>query len=124
MHSATPLAVVIEDDADAADALGLLLGDFGAHAIVGSRRDDIVASLEARETAVRWIIADYDLGPGQTGIAMARDLRRSMPQARVLVLTGALSDRSERDAKAAGYEIMRKPASADDIVSWLEDNRR
>ncbi len=120
MSRIVPLAIVIEDDAAAADALSLLLADWGAAAITGFRRDDILAALVAREGAVRWIIADYDLGPGPTGIALARDLGRRLPGARVLVLTGALTDRADRDAKDAGYEIMRKPASARDIVGWLE----
>ena len=120
MRDAAPLAIVIEDDAEAADALSLLLTDFGARAVVGLDGEDILQALGARTEAVRWIIADYDLGPGPTGIALARKLRRAAPQARVLVLTGAISDRPDRDARAAGYEIMRKPASADAIVGWLE----
>lgn len=120
MCAPSPLAILIEDDADAADALKLLLADWGAETIAGSRRGDILAALEVRESAVRWIIADYDLGPGPTGIALARELSRTLPEARVLVLTGALSERADRDAKDAGYKLMRKPASAAAIINWLE----
>lgn len=120
MCSAAPLAIVIEDDAEAADALSLLLADFGARAVVGLEGEDILDALGAHTKAVRWIIADYDLGPGPTGIVRADKLRRMLPQARVLVLTGAISDRPDRDARDAGYDIMRKPASPDAIVGWLE----
>jgi DNA-binding NtrC family response regulator len=114
------LALIIEDDINAAEALAMLLSDWGAEVVHAARADAAGEALKGRLAQVRWIITDYDLGPSPKGVAQARALTAEAPNARVLVLTGSGGAPAQRDAAEAGYEIMQKPAPAKAILAWLE----
>ena len=114
------IVAVIEDEPGAAEALALLLRDWGAEVAVGSSADSIVSQLGSRLSEVRWVITDFHLGPGADGVSLANDIAASAPGARVLVLSGALSQRAMVAAAKAGFEVMDKPARPDKIVAWLE----
>ncbi|MGE0596380.1 MAG: response regulator [Hyphomonadaceae bacterium] len=119
MPTAKPLAIVIEDDAAAADALTLLLKDLGAEVVRGVRQEDLSQALGARASSVRWIITDFDIGPHENGVALAGRLAADAPDARVLVLSGD-DHRAAAAASSAGFDIMSKPANAEAIALWLE----
>lgn len=120
MNAAKPLVVIIEDDHSAADALALILSDWGAEVVHRTSSAEALAALGQRAEAVRWIITDFHLGPGPTGVSFTPTLKAAAPQARILVLSGSSHGRANAEAAAAGLEIMRKPARAEAIVAWLE----
>lgn len=116
----SPIVVVMEDDPQSAEALALVLSDWGAEPIVGDRPEPVLARLGARASKISCIITDYQLGDGFTGMDAIRTLSKHAPAARVLVLTGAFDSRSQARSSAAGHDVIFKPAGADAIVAWLE----
>lgn len=120
MSLGKPLALVLEDDESAAEALSLLLRDWGAVVLQCPPAQSPLDVLGGRLPDLRWIITDYDLGGGVNGVKVARRLADDAPTARVLVLTGSVGAAADREAAAAGFELMRKPAPPDAILAWLE----
>ena len=118
MRAKRPLILLLEDDVPSAEAMQLVLRDWGA---------DVVYGANARGVARCWpthcfahvIIADFNL-PAVNGVAAAKQLRKRAPGARVLVLSGSLSNDARRAAKGAGYAFLPKPTSTRDIIAWLE----
>ncbi|HEX8901538.1 response regulator [Vitreimonas sp.] len=115
-----PFVLVLEDDPVSAEALMLVLQDWGAEVAHAPHAALVDHALGARAAELHYIIADYDLGDGPTGVAVASDLLSTAQRARVLVLSGTLRARSDIAARQAGFDMMRKPARADAIVAWLE----
>jgi DNA-binding NtrC family response regulator len=115
-----PLALLVEDDAAAAEALLLILRDWGAEVIHGDGGDALLTAAAERMSEVRWIITDIHLGGGEDGISLVKRLKNAAPAARVLVLSGSFSGRATADAAQAGFDVMQKPARAKSIIAWLE----
>jgi DNA-binding NtrC family response regulator len=120
MPPARPLALIIEDDSGSAEALSLILRDWGAEVAHGADGAGAEAALGGRVADVRWIITDFHLGRGPDGVTLVKRLTQSAPQARVLVLSGSFHGRATDAATLAGFEVMQKPARAEAIVAWLE----
>jgi len=120
MPAAKPIAAVLEDDPDAAEALGLVLRDWGAEVAVDVGPARLVKNLGERAREIAWIIADFDLGEQPDGIAAAKALTVLSPKARVLVLSGTFTGSGEAVAKAAGFDFLSKPATPEAIIRWLE----
>lgn len=112
--------LLIEDDAAAAEALLMILRDWGAEVIHGADGDALFAAANGRLGEVRWIISDFHLGKADNGVAMLNRLRSRVPQARVLILSGSFTGRATADAAQAGFDVMQKPARAKSIIEWLE----
>jgi CheY-like chemotaxis protein len=119
MTAIKPLALIIEDDAPSAEALSLILSDWGAMVLHGTNADS-VGRLREHFPALRWIITDFHLGPGPDGVSVVKGLKESAPSARVLVLSGSFRGRAALAAEAAGFEVVQKPARAETILAWLE----
>lgn len=112
--------VIIENEPDAADALALIVRDWGADVAIASDAKELAEQLVPRVNSVGWIITDFNLGPGPDGVTLVQEFSSAAPDAKVLVLSGSFSGRATAAAAKAGYEIMHKPARAEMIVSWLE----
>lgn len=119
MSGQRPLILLLEDDLSSAEAMQLVLRDWGADVVHGAGAEDIVSVAGARATSAAMIITDFHL-PDGNGVAAAQQLRRRAPRARVLVLSGSLSNDAKHAAKSAGYTFMRKPAPPREIIAWLE----
>jgi DNA-binding response OmpR family regulator len=120
MRQARPLILLVEDDPAAAEALQLVLRDWGAEVIHGQGAEDVFANAGPRAGGASMIITDFHLGPDANGVSLARRLREAAPRARVLVLSGSPSGDAQSAATSAGYAFMRKPAPPGDIIAWLE----
>lgn len=114
------LILLIEDDAAAAEALLLILRDWGADVVHGADVDAVIADLGPRVADIAFIITDFHLGHGQDGVSLVKRLRETAPRARVLVLSGSFTGRATADAVEAGFDVMQKPARAKAIIAWLE----
>lgn len=115
----SPLALLVEDDAAAAEALLLILRDWGAEVVHGAGVE-VVDAIQDRLDDVRWIITDFHLGQNENGISLVKRLRAGAPNARVLVLSGSFTGRATAEASQAGFDVMQKPARAKAIIEWLE----
>lgn len=120
MCQARPLILLLEDDAAAADALQLVLRDWGADVVHGLDAVKVIDAAGPRASGASMIITDFHLGADANGVSLAQQLRDQAPTARVLVLSGSLSGEAKRAATDAGYAFMRKPAPPRDIIDWLE----
>lgn len=119
MTDQRPLILLLEDDHASAEAMQLVLRDWGAEVVHGADADDVTSNAGARAAKADIIITDFHL-PAANGVSAAQKLRKRAPRARVLVLSGSLNNDAKQAAKGAGYAFMRKPAPLTDIIAWLE----
>lgn len=119
MTDPRPLILLLEDDHASAEAMQLVLRDWGAEVVHGADLDDVASNAGARAAKADIIITDFHL-PLANGVSAAQTLRKRAPRARVLVLSGSLNNDAKQAAKGAGYAFMRKPAPLTDIIAWLE----
>jgi DNA-binding response OmpR family regulator len=120
MRPVRPLILLLEDDDAAAEALQLVLEDWGAEVVHGQDAAEVVAAAGLRANGADMIITDFHLGLDANGVSVAGQLRENAPAARVLVLSGSVSGEARDAATSAGYAFMRKPAPPSDIIAWLE----
>lgn len=109
-----PFALVLADDAASADALSMLLRDWGAEVVEAGSRPD-----EPRMRRAKWVVADLDLGARPGGLELARALLDAAPLARGLMLSGAFAESAAKVASAAGFLVLNKPVCPDRIRAWL-----
>ncbi len=115
-----PLVLIIEDDPSSAEALGLVLRDWGAEVLHGADPAAIGKAVGGRAPDIDCIITDFHLGAGPDGITLVKGLKQSARRALVLVLSGSFHGHAMDAAAEAGFEVLHKPARADAILAWLE----
>lgn len=118
--------LLVDDDAEAREALGELLRLVGARVETAASVAAAMAALEVRSFDA--IISDLAM-PGQDGFELlrlvrARELRDARPRSYAIALSG-LSSLQDRDmALAAGFDDhASKPVDAETLVSWLATAR-
>lgn len=120
MDSARPLVVVIEDDLPSAEALIMLLRDWGGDAVHFGSADDAAMALGPRVRDIAIIITDFHLGEGHDAITGAKSLQAQAASARLLVMSGSFHGKSMAASEIAGIPMIQKPADADKIFAWLD----
>lgn len=115
-----PLVAILEDDPSSADALEMILTDWGAAVVHALNAEALTAQLGSRIGELRYLISDYNIEGHPNGVDAARALLKQTPLMRVLILTGTFRRRAEAVAAAAGFDVLFKPARAADIINWLE----
>jgi CheY-like chemotaxis protein len=115
--------LIVDDDADARELLGELIGTLGHHALQAASAHEAV---ECAATS-RVDVALIDLGlPGTDGYEVARRIRNTIAGAgiRLVALTGYSDDASRRSAAEAGFdEFLVKPARTTDIAAVVNQTR-
>lgn len=119
MQIKRPLILLLEDDGASAEAMQIVLRDWGADVVHGADAENVAAAVGDLASSAQVIITDFHL-PVSDGVAAAKKLRKRAPDARVLVLSGSLSNDAKRAAMSAGYAFMPKPAPSREIIAWLE----
>ena len=102
--------LIIEDNADAAESLQLLLELFGHQ--VATARDGLSGVEMARRLRPDVVLCDIGLPRGMDGYAVARELRRdeSLQGVRLIALTGYGQSEDQRRARDAGFDLhLTKP---------------
>lgn len=111
--------LVIDDDADVRDALGLLLEQDGYR--VGAAATPEQAMELAAAAGFDVVCCDLHLAQGGSGFEAAAALRRRLPNARFLALTGDASDGAQVRAAAAGFAaLLMKPIDYATLVAAFE----
>ncbi len=101
---------VIEDDPAVADALVLMLNEFGheAHAYVDAETFLSAPVPEVGDT----VVIDLSL-PGMSGADLVRLLRVSRPEIRIVVVTGQSQAKLDSQLEGLGVtHLIRKPVEA------------
>jgi signal transduction histidine kinase/ActR/RegA family two-component response regulator len=111
--------LVVDDNRDAADSLGMLLEALGAQvSVVHSGPEALDAFARFRPALVL-----LDIGmPGMDGYEVARRMRASFPEHRasIVALTGWGQEEDRRRARAAGFDHhLTKPADMEDLQGLL-----
>ena len=114
------LVLVLEDDPRAAEALTMLLGDWGYQCAHAAGVDGLLPVMEQRAGEVVAIISDYHLQGGRTGLEAIEQARKAGVRAPALLLTATLRGEARRAAEAAGHRFMEKPVQADRVKVWLD----
>jgi DNA-binding response OmpR family regulator len=116
--SATPIRVlVVDDEADFAAALTSRLQRRGFSAAAVFSGAEAVRTCGSGEVDV--VLLDLKM-PGMDGLATLRELRRSAPRVRVIVLTGHGTVASGIDGMRIGAEdFLQKPADIETLCTAI-----
>jgi CheY-like chemotaxis protein len=121
MSNRQPRVVLIEDHPLVRAGQRMLLED------AGYRVSEITAGADlAGFAAIRGenqvIIADFDLGPGMTGVEVALEImRRVGERIPTLVLSASFGVHSKALAAVWDLPVMTKPASEGQVLTWVAD---
>jgi CheY-like chemotaxis protein len=110
--------LVVEDDADAADALRMLLRSLGHEARV--TRSAVEALDVARQELPDVMLIDIGL-PGIDGHELARRLRQdpTTRRVRLIAVTGYGREEDRRRALAAGFDVHVPKPVDDDVLAQV-----
>jgi hypothetical protein len=115
--------LVIDDDADALDALLNVLRAWGCETAGVTTCGEAIALARAGSDAPGFIIADFHLGDGATGLDAIAELRRCFGfDIPAVVLSADGGERPRTAALTAGCDFLDKPAKLERLRSLLEVN--
>jgi CheY-like chemotaxis protein len=107
------LVAVVDDDPAAVDAMTTLFETWGARVVGAGTLDALIASLGALERYPDLVVADLRLADGDSGIRAVRRLRDELGYAvPAIIVSGDTGTRADREARAAGLMLLRKPVVA------------
>lgn len=121
-HGLRPLDVlVVDDNADAAKVLGLLVELFGHRARVAHSGHSAIEAVEGRRPDLVFL----DIGlPDLDGYEVCRRMKPLIPQARLVALTGWGSDGDKQRSREGGfYDHLVKPVEPSAIRTLLDQLR-
>ena len=114
----TPLVLIVDDDDDAADALGMTLRCFG-HDVVLAHSGPEALERMASSSPPGAALIDLAL-PIMDGFEVARRLRATHPTTLLVALTGFSDEQSRRAAEQAGFhQYVMKPITARELDALL-----
>ena len=117
--------LILENDPLIGDGMALMVSDAGYEVAIFKSLSEARAG-EPRNGTLCAIISDYDLDGEPNGVEAARALRAdrqpALPVLPVLIVTAARNSDVEASARAAGFEVSAKPASAAFLRRWLAQN--
>jgi signal transduction histidine kinase/ActR/RegA family two-component response regulator len=109
--------LVVDDNADAAETMGLLLGALGVHH--GVAFDGAEALRRVEEAAPDAVLLDLGM-PGMDGFEVARRIRARYPDVALVALTGWSQAEDIARTSGAGFsEHLSKPASPAALTALL-----
>jgi CheY-like chemotaxis protein len=112
--------LVVDDNADVADALSLLLQMLGCRVSTASSGAEALSAMEA--SVPRMALLDIGL-PDIDGYELARRLRRRYPsdsELRLVAISGYGLDEDRRESRAAGFdEHLTKPVGRTTLEALL-----
>ncbi len=111
--------LVVDDNEDAAESLGLLLRAFGHEVRVVHNGERAIAEAESWTPHV--VLLDIGLPGGMDGFQVARSLRADHGGSlRLVALTGRCDAEDRQRGKDAGFDAyLVKPASCEDLALIL-----
>ncbi len=101
--------LVIDDEADAREALEVLLRQWDCLALTADSARGALALARAQDTPVDAILADYRLRENQTGIEAIAVLQRDFGSIPAAIVTGDTAPDRLKQATSSGYALLHKP---------------
>ncbi len=109
--------LVVEDDPDLRDLLGLLLEGEGHQVSTTGDGPAAIRLVEDGSVAPRLLLADFNLPGGMNGVQTIIRLRQAIGQAvPAIILTGDTSTATRRHVAANGCTQLDKPAKREELV--------
>ncbi len=109
----------IDNESDVLDAMGALLGGWGCSSVMAASLDEALQRLEEMNAPPSVILADYHLNAG-TGVeavkAISSMLGRELP---AVIITADHSPEVQREVRALGLVLLRKPLKAAQLRAIL-----
>jgi CheY-like chemotaxis protein len=115
---ATLDVLIVDDNADAADMMGEILGTYGHRVVVAHSGVDALAALANFKPHA----AILDLGlPMMDGYELARRILEQEPNVRLIAVTGYGQSKDRERTAAAGFaDHLVKPVSVASVTTALE----
>lgn len=112
-----PCVLIVEDDDDSREILGVLVSSFGYRQMSASNAREAMEQVEQS----RPDLALIDLGlPGIDGFDVARHLRAAVGRIHLIALTGYCDGASRQSANAAGFDdFLVKPILPEALETLL-----
>ncbi len=112
--------LIIEDDPDLRDLLGMLLEGEGYHVLAARDGPAALRLLQDGPALPHLLLADFNLPSGMTGLQTVRQIRQATGQALpAIILTGDISTETTREVEAEGCTQLDKPAKREDLVRTM-----
>jgi two-component system CheB/CheR fusion protein len=109
--------LIIEDDPDLRDLLGILLESEGYKVVTARDGPAAVKLVQDWPTPPHLLLADFNLPGGLNGLETVRRIRQDTAQAvPAIILTGDISTETKRDVAAEACTQLNKPARRDDLL--------
>ena len=117
-----PTVLLVDDDPDVRGVIGALLADDGGFEVVGQAPDGAVGMALAARLQPDIVLLDLAM-PVMDGLSVLPGIRRTAPEARVVVLSAFGTDQMVRAALAGGaVAFVHKGAElADELVTVLHE---
>ena len=120
--------LLVDDEADVADAMAALLGSYGV-AIQAVRDEDeataVFSQAAAQGTPFDALICDYRLAGGANGLEIGQGLRkRFAPELPMLLITGETAPKRLQWVRDSGVPVLFKPVVAETLIKTLISLRR
>ncbi|HEX8738829.1 MAG TPA: ATP-binding protein [Casimicrobiaceae bacterium] len=107
------VVAVVDDDPAAVDAMTTLFETWGARVVGAGTLDALIANLGTLERYPDLVVADLRLAGGDSGIRAVRSLRDELGYpVPAIIVSGDTGTRADREARAAGLMLLRKPVVA------------
>ncbi len=110
-------ALIIDDDNSVRRLMALVLGMAGWRTWEADSPDTALKSARELRRECDLLVLDLHIHPAYTGTDLQKQLKRLLPQAKTLFVTGGLDDDSlEAELQAADCRLLTKPFTPTDLV--------
>jgi len=114
--------LLVDDEKDFVEMLGLRLEEVGENVTPAHSGQECLQVLEKKEIDV--VILDI-LMPGMDGIATLKEIKRRFPLVEVIMLTGhGTTESAVKGLKLGAYDYLLKPAHFGELTVKLESARK
>jgi len=113
--------LIVDDEQDLCESLAYVLDDLGF--ITSTANNTAQAYHQIMNGRIDIVLSDVRM-PGENGVEMIRRVRKQKPHDPLFILMTGFTDIAEKDALAAGAEVMlRKPVKLEQLQVLLEKIR-
>jgi len=114
--------LLVDDEKDFVEMLGLRLEEAGEHVSAAYSGQECIKVLEEKEIDV--VILDI-LMPGMDGIATLKEIKRRFPLVEVIMLTGhGTTESAVEGMKLGAFDYLLKPAHFGKLTAKLQSARQ
>lgn len=114
--------LIVDDEQDLCESLAYVLEDLGF--VTSTANTTAQAYHQIMNNRIDIVLSDVRM-PGENGVEMIRRVRKQKAQEPVFILMTGFTDITEKEALAAGAEVMlRKPVKLEQLQMLLERIRK